>query len=220
MRVAGDYLSWRTIRQSCKRLSFEALMKKDVRRSLKLIVCILAGGLSTRMGRDKSSVRLGPRTMLGHVRATARKLGFPVKTIRRDIVPRSGPIGGIYTALQKSGADVVLFLACDMPFVSPRTLRMFIHAASKSDRAVFSCQKGRVEFPFLIGRETGLPLVAQQIARSQFSLQDLARALKARRIQLDSTAKNELVNVNTPVELKRARLRMARPKSTATTGSS
>src|SRR6266566_1093085 len=81
-------------------------------------ICILAGGLSRRMGRDKSRLRLGRRTMLGHIRGEARKLGFPVRVIRRDAVPRCGPLGGVYTALKTTRAHAVVFLACDMPFVS------------------------------------------------------------------------------------------------------
>src|ERR1044072_1658113 len=40
--------------------------------------CILAGGLSRRMGRDKTRLRLGGRTVLGQIRATARQLRHPV----------------------------------------------------------------------------------------------------------------------------------------------
>ena len=81
-------------------------------------VSILAGGLSSRLGRDKARVRLGRRTLLAHVRRAAKELGLPVRVIRRDLVPRCGPLGGVFTALKTSRADAELFLACDMPFVS------------------------------------------------------------------------------------------------------
>ena len=42
-------------------------------------IFILAGGLSSRMGRDKSRICLGRRTMLGHVRAVATQLQLPVR---------------------------------------------------------------------------------------------------------------------------------------------
>src|ERR1700691_533511 len=89
-------------------------------------IFILAGGLSTRMGRNNSRIRRGQRTLLQHIRAAAGQLGYPVRTIRRDAIARSGPIGGIYTALKRSRADAVLLLACDMPFVSPDFLRKLI----------------------------------------------------------------------------------------------
>ncbi|MEO8427284.1 MAG: NTP transferase domain-containing protein, partial [Verrucomicrobiota bacterium] len=81
-------------------------------------IAILAGGRSSRMGRDKSRLRLGKRTLLGQVRATAERLRLPVRIIRQDLVPRCGPLGGIYTALKTSRKQVILFLPCDTPFVS------------------------------------------------------------------------------------------------------
>lgn len=56
-------------------------------------VFILAGGLSARMGRDKARLRLRGRTLLAWVRAAARATGWPVRVIRRDLVPRCGPLG-------------------------------------------------------------------------------------------------------------------------------
>src|ERR1700691_5640250 len=81
-------------------------------------ICILAGGLSTRMGRDKARLRLGGKTLLRRVRDVAAQTQWPARGIRRDLVARCGPLGGVYTALQTTSADNVLFLACDMPFVT------------------------------------------------------------------------------------------------------
>ena len=55
-------------------------------------VCILAGGLSTRMGRDKSSLRLRGKTLLEHVQRLARTVDLPVRVIRRELLPRCGPL--------------------------------------------------------------------------------------------------------------------------------
>lgn len=171
-------------------------------------VCILAGGLSTRMGRDKSHLRLGRRTMLGHIRATARQLGFSVRAIRRDSIKRSGPIGGIYTALQSSKADAVLFLACDMPFVSAGFLQRMIRMLPPSGNAVFAREGRLAGFPCFLHRERCLPLVSQQIAKSEFSLQSLARVLRAKMLRPPRPDSPELTNVNTPVELEAARQRI------------
>src|SRR5262245_23419835 len=71
-------------------------------------VCILAGGLSSRMGRDKSRVRLAGRTLLSCVRAQAEATGWPVRIIRRDLTPMCGPLGGIFTALASTRADLLI----------------------------------------------------------------------------------------------------------------
>src|SRR5213594_4238966 len=83
-----------------------------------IAVCVLAGGSSSRMGRDKTLLRLGQHTLLRHARLAADGLHLPVRVIRRDLLPRCGPLSGIYTGLKTSHAEAELFLACDMPFVS------------------------------------------------------------------------------------------------------
>jgi molybdopterin-guanine dinucleotide biosynthesis protein A len=180
-------------------------MKAPNTKLLALEICILAGGLSSRMGRDKSRLRLGQRTMLGHIRTTARSLDFKVRTIRRDSVARCGPIGGIYTALKSSQADSVLILACDMPFVPAPFLQKLLHKRRPADKAIFACEKQLAGFPCLFQREACLPFISRQIERGEFSLQKLARLLRARMVRPPANAAEDLANINTPAELKAAR---------------
>lgn len=91
-------------------------------RELSCEVCILAGGHSTRMGRDKARLQLGGVSLLTRLRRTARELHLPARVIRRDLVPRCGPLGGIFTALTVTSAEAMLFLSCDMPFVTSALL--------------------------------------------------------------------------------------------------
>lgn len=177
-------------------------------------VCILAGGLSSRMGRDKARLWLGRRTLLGQVRALAGELGLPVRVIRRDLVPRCGPLGGIYTALQTTRAKAVLFLSCDMPFVSAGLIERLLARRAARPAAIFVEAAGIVGFPFLLPR-AALPGVEAQMTAQRFSLQALAAALRARRLKLGSAQAAQLFNVNTPEDFAEARLRW-RKKTTAT----
>ncbi len=228
-------------------------------------VCILAGGLSTRMGRDKSRIRIGRRTMLEHVRHIASELGLPVRVLRRDAVPRCGPIGGIYTALARTRADAILFLACDMPFVTAaflnemlREFRVINPISAKratsfapirgegargadegaalisqelakalrltsshplpmgegrgegegtvSQTTIFASHQNLFGLPCLIPRES-LRIISRQIAKSRFSLQSLARSLKARPLTPARQPALQLLNLNTPKDLESARQR-------------
>ena len=165
-------------------------------------ICLLAGGLSSRMGRDKARLRLGRRTLLGHVRAVARALALPVRVIRRDLVPRCGPLGGVYTALLTSRAEIILFMACDMPFVSVELLQTLARRAARA-RAVFSLEAGRAGFPFAL-RRTTQPVVQRQVQAGAFSLQALAKKLRARTLPAPGGAL-ELFNINTPEDWREAR---------------
>jgi CTP:molybdopterin cytidylyltransferase MocA len=166
------------------------------------------------MGSDKARLRLGRRTMLGQVRAMAMASGLPTRIIRRDSVRRCGPLGGISTALQGTRAKVILFLACDMPFVRAELLYLLFRNFVPGKNALFVRQENRIGFPFLLRREV-LPKVIGQIERREFSVRALAKALDAATICLPREWLPQLRNVNTPGDWERARRLWPRPAAKA-----
>jgi molybdopterin-guanine dinucleotide biosynthesis protein A len=166
-------------------------------------ICVLAGGLSRRMGRDKARVRLGNRTMLGHVKKAAKQTGKPFRVISKDLIPGTGPLGGIYTALKTTLYDGVLFLACDMPFITAELLSALIKKVSKP-QAVFTKSNSRFGFPFFLRREN-LICVEKKLQTKNLSLNQLAKELNAKAFRPEQGMKNQLSNVNTRMELKAAR---------------
>jgi molybdenum cofactor guanylyltransferase len=166
--------------------------------------CILAGGLSSRMGQDKAGLRLGGRSLLSHVRKAARQAGLRVRVIRRDLVPDCGPLGGIYTALRTTSAEAVLFLSCDMPFVNAALLEELCSRLTRQLEAVFVVSQRRLGFPCLI-RRRALGKVEQLLARRVFALQTLAHQLKAARLRLPPDQATAVFNINTPEDYAAAR---------------
>lgn len=160
-----------------------------------LEAAILAGGLSSRMGTNKARLRLNGRPMLSFVREAAHAAGLPVRVVRTDAVPRCGPLGGIVTALLRSKGKAVVFLACDMPFVTTALLERVMRASRDGTRAVFSEHGGRIGFPCLLPA-TARKIVQAQAGRGSRSLHDLARMLGAKCIVIRSDT--EMFNVNTP----------------------
>jgi molybdopterin-guanine dinucleotide biosynthesis protein A len=189
-----------------RRSQFERQMNQDSETCPKrgIEICILAGGRSSRMGLDKARIRLGTRSLLGHARALVRAVGKPARVIRRDLVRRSGPLGGVCTALLTTHADTVVFLSCDMPFVLPETVQTLVRESRRARTAVFAECDGIVGFPFLI-RRSALPLVLQQLAAGRLSLQTLASVLRAKSVRVARRHAGSLININTPEELKLAR---------------
>ena len=182
-----------------------------------LEICILAGGLSQRMGRDKAQLRLGRKTMLGQIQATARATGWPVRVIRHDLVARCGPLGGVYTALQTTRTEAVLFLACDVPFVSVQLIGRLVREFQATPAALFIARNGRIGFPFLLPRRN-LAAVARQLERGELSLQGLAMAVNGKRLVLPRALALQLRNVNTPGDWERARRLWSRRKKAAPAG--
>jgi molybdopterin-guanine dinucleotide biosynthesis protein A len=165
-------------------------------------ICILAGGLSSRMGRDKARLRLGGQSLLARVRSVAAGTPWPVRVIRRDLVPRCGPLGGVCTALQTTRAEAVLFLACDMPFVSAAWIGKLVKLRRGRHGAVFTLSESGPGFPFLLCR-AALPQVEEQVAARRFSMQSLAAKCRARMMRAPGGART-LFNVNTPADWRAA----------------
>lgn len=107
---------------------------------------ILAGGQSTRMGRDKAWLQLGGKPLLQlaveKVRAAGAaevfisgKPGEDYSSLKcpvlLDLEPGFGPMGGIERALRLASSPLVLVLAVDLPQMTPEFLRKL---ASRCDR--------------------------------------------------------------------------------------
>jgi molybdopterin-guanine dinucleotide biosynthesis protein A len=152
------------------------------------------------MGRDKARLRFGPRTLLGHVRANAAELGFPVRVLRKDLIARCGPLGGIYSALRTTRHQAVLFLACDMPFVVPEVLRSLL-GQFDGKRPVFAVAGNKPGFPLVLPKMV-LPTIERLISQRKFSLHNLARVTRARLVRV---AREVLFNINTSEDFAAAR---------------
>jgi iron complex transport system ATP-binding protein len=155
------------------------------------------------MRRPKEQMRLGKSTFLELIASTGRKVGLPVAVIQKDIEPGRGPLGGVYTAFKQTNCDAGLFLSCDMPLITSEYLSEIYQVFLKSRKAVFTKEQGRAGFPFIIPMEA-MGLIERQMNEDDFSLQLLAKRVKA---QFNTPAKSErklMVNVNSPEDFKRA----------------
>jgi molybdopterin-guanine dinucleotide biosynthesis protein A len=72
--------------------------------------------------------------------------------------------------------------------------------------AIFASHKNLFGLPCLIPRDS-LPIITRQIANSQFSLQSLARALKAKPVTPSRNPARQLLNLNTPADFGSMRFR-------------
>jgi molybdenum cofactor guanylyltransferase len=178
---------------------------------------VMAGGRSTRMGRDKALIPYRGSTLLGHaidiVRAvtkdveilcgpTPRYENFGVPIVIDEICG-AGPIAGLHAALVSASADEVeriLWLAVDTPLVPPTALRDLIAGLDGADVAMARADRGveplcaafRVD-PCLIAARTA-------ILEGRLKLTDALNGLAIREISADG---GFFANVNTPDEFER-----------------
>ena len=107
---------------------------------------ILAGGESSRMGRDKALLELNGVALI--VRAaqlveslaegcavvgdSVRLEGLSLRVIADDF-PGAGPLGGIATALRNSSSEWNLVIACDLPYLTREWLGYLADRALESE---------------------------------------------------------------------------------------
>ena len=102
--------------------------------STSMTAIILAGGKSSRMGKDKALLKFGEKTILEHLidltntlfsetlvivneRTKLNDLDLGGTNAYEDLIKDQGPLGGIYTGLIYSRNLANFVFTCDMPFI-------------------------------------------------------------------------------------------------------
>jgi molybdopterin-guanine dinucleotide biosynthesis protein A len=137
---------------------YESMMQRTV-------AIILAGGASTRMGRDKAAIEVGGRSLLQWVADAAVEAADSLVVVQApgadapplsarvplhfvaDAVLGAGPLAGLLAGLEAVAAaetEVALVLACDQPFVRPALLRLLASTAAEAG-AVVAVVDGRTQ---------------------------------------------------------------------------
>jgi len=115
---------------------------------------ILAGGSSSRMGRDKAQLRIAEQTF--SERIAAELLGFTDRvtmiggakvpenlSAAKDVFNGIGALGGLHGALSACKADWALVVACDLPFVTSELFEKLAATRNDSEAVVPVQQDGR-----------------------------------------------------------------------------
>lgn len=135
----------------------------DERMNIKTpLAVIIAGGKSSRMGRDKALLPVGGKPMaqllVDRFRAdgfavalsVARKGQFPIEGAAEltDAFPGMGPLNGIVAAFSETDAQQILLVAADMPKAAPALARRLEALRGDCDACVIRREDGTVETLF------------------------------------------------------------------------
>ena len=173
-----------------------------------MIAAIQAGGRSARMGADKAWLMIEGRPMIEHVLTAAQPVADHLVIVLHpknpnlalyeelaaqwsaellfDLHDYRGPLGGIETALQHSGNDeVVLMLACDLPFVTTEFLQLLdkIHQAEQADLTVPLDAEERPQMLAAIYAKACLPHVTAMLAANELKAQLLQGRVLTRNVR-------------------------------------
>lgn len=169
---------------------------------------LLVGGASTRFGSAKALACFEGETLAERahrilveavgdvvvVGKAADRLELPFEVVDDGSDVRAA-IVGVVAALRLAGAELVVVLPTDMPFVTPALLRSLAEAADGVDAAV--PQTGPLPGAY---RRTALPFLERRVAAGELALHRALGELATRVLQCDEAL---LVNVNTPADLPR-----------------
>ncbi len=153
--------------------------------SLPISGYVLAGGRSSRMGADKSLLRLAGRPLIEHAVTKLRRICVEVHILTNnpalagyapvvgDIHPDCGPIGGIEAALAHSVHDWNLIVPVDVPFLPAAILESWaakITAPGGTVRVAMFRAEGRPQPAVCLLHRQIAPSIAAAVALGEFKL--------------------------------------------------
>jgi molybdopterin-guanine dinucleotide biosynthesis protein A len=178
---------------------------------------ILAGGRSSRMGKDKATLKVAGITLFERTLQMMNELFSDVLIAgdRKDLVRAGVPcysdlypgsaLGGLYTGLLASRYDRIFVCSCDVPFPDVEIARLIVSQPRRYDVVVPKTTQGP-EPLFACYRKSCLAPMKDMLERKEFRIYDIYPRVRVRYLgeaELPSDWRWSLMNVNTPEEYNR-----------------
>ncbi len=180
---------------------------------------ILVGGRATRYGGlDKSALVVDGRPILTRqlselatVADDILLVGGPPRVCNvavcrwvADRVPDTGPLSGLSTALEFARSDVLVLLACDMPFVTAAFLKYLLDLTDAADLVIPRTRRGYHPLCAAYTRRCE-PVVRRRLQEGRLALTGLLDELRVWPVETGDLerfgdADRLLTNVNTPTD--------------------
>ncbi|MCP4716354.1 MAG: NTP transferase domain-containing protein [Deltaproteobacteria bacterium] len=156
-----------------------------------LCAAVLAGGRSSRLGRNKALLELGGATVIERMVGLVSDFAAQVKIITNspdeyrefsiemigDLRPGNGPLSGIHAAVATSACEYVMVVSCDMPLIGPEQVRELTSVYPGNDITIFKHDK-TFEPLCAVYRRSCLDALNDLIDHNECRIIDLFPALK------------------------------------------
>ncbi|WP_173443044.1 molybdopterin-guanine dinucleotide biosynthesis protein B [Selenomonas ruminantium] len=184
-----------------------------------IAVLVIAGGRSSRMGRDKRFLALAGCSMLERMLKKTAAIPFRERYLCgaeaseklvalcsayglafvADARPAAGPLEGIRSGLARLQADYVLAVSCDMPLFAYEHLRPLL-AAAAGELAIIPVVGGRRQPLAGLYHRQILPVVERALEQGANKIGQVIEQVPHKLVELaDSDA---FFNVNTPADFR------------------
>jgi molybdopterin-guanine dinucleotide biosynthesis protein A len=179
---------------------------------------VLAGGRSSRMGRDKALLPYAGTTLLERsvelLRPHCREvliIGDPDKyasahaTTIPDAVPGRGPLGGVSTALRRARYVRLLVVACDLPDLNDRLL-IHLKSGMRGDVDAVVPRHGDLVEPLAAAyHRHAIEAIERNLGAGRLRMSDALQAINTHYLALEPGANgwptHLFRNLNTPGDL-------------------
>lgn len=183
---------------------------------------VLAGGKSSRMGRNKALLTFGGKRLIERIVSALRNLfpevlvigGTPgpyddlgVRVVS-DLIPEKGSLGGIYTAVAAARHPHAFVMACDMPFFNSPLVRHMRALAAEADIVIPRSPEGLQPLHAIYGKAC-LPHMEEAIRSDDLKITRFFRQVRVREVGPEALAALDVeglafLNANTPEEFAEA----------------
>ena len=197
------------------------------------LIAILAGGKSTRMGRDKTAMTWRGVSALENLCREAMKSGAQVCVVGRaqpenwplgnvtflpDETPHLGPLGGLGSALRFAESreySRALIIACDMPLLNAAALSWLFSKSENGTAAhgVVALRGENLEPLFAIYAISVLPLIENRLRENRRALHGLIEYGDFSTVEAPPKIAAKLANLNTPEAWRAAEIEATREYS-------
>ncbi|HEX79082.1 MAG TPA: molybdenum cofactor guanylyltransferase [Dehalococcoidia bacterium] len=187
---------------------------------------ILAGGKSSRMGKDKARLKLDGRLII--LQDIVRKLSMISEEIivatdgRRykelgvgvkwadDVSPGGGSLIGLYSGLRLASSEYALVVACDMPFLNVELLRYMVSLPRDYDVLVPRIC-GKIETMHAVYSKNCLLQIEKLLKTGHKKIIEFFSGVRVRYLTQEEIDRydpehNSFFNVNSPEQLEKARV--------------
>ncbi len=181
---------------------------------------ILAGGRSSRMGRNKALLEIGGERIVDRTVSLFKSLFkevilvtntpdeyayLDVRTVT-DLYPGKGSLGGIYTGISYASYDYSFIASCDMPFLNSELIEFIISLKGNYDLVVPKLRDGYEPLHAVYSKNCLKP-IETVMDKGDLRIIGFYSEVKIREVSEEElapfiSAPSPFININTPEEYK------------------
>jgi molybdopterin-guanine dinucleotide biosynthesis protein A len=172
---------------------------------------VLAGGFSSRMGKDKALLCIENISMLDHVVCELNQTSVRKTVVCRndnnnahlpDLIPHKGPLSGVHSAAMQYPSENLLIVPVDLPLIDHLTLEALVKHGRRHQRNV---RYAKQSLPLYINNTAALRKSLDHTLRctNRFSVDRFCSHFPLTELEIKQPL--TLFNTNTPEQWKQAK---------------